>query len=396
MVVVWDRPIGAPADVAELGYVAALHQTTTTTTTSPADEEGREEGRSLVIQTEDIRLFLKSRYGIQVDEKTIQENILSDSSMATTAATEDDEENVKEKDAEEEEVEEDDKDDNRKDTLDLVELTAILLIPWFCKASKIQKGEELPENVQPIGNHKVFSHVCRMICHDVGFRSASRRNDTDRVAIAGDNENCKHIVTPRVSKEVIRSILTAYGEMESAQNDSLISSMVEALKGHEYLDADALATAVTSDLNLYNLNCETRYTNAYQDIMEDHSPNHVSNNPPDDAADNDAINERDDLEEERRATQSPVTTSSDCVEEEQRPKWTKGYTAPAIDSTAGTYRSKGAFLFLCYKTIQFWKQFSYLYAIVWHLVRSSAFGIALGQLPVCVRWYSDYDGMDIA
>lgn len=62
--VVFDRPLGSPADVKELEYVSGLHQT---------DREVRTDGS---IRAEDIQLYLKSRFGIDVEREDVTKTIL--------------------------------------------------------------------------------------------------------------------------------------------------------------------------------------------------------------------------------------------------------------------------------------------------------------------------------
>ena len=64
IMVVFDRPIGAPADVKELEYVSGLHQT---------DKQVRVDGS---ITAQDIQLYLKSRFGLDVELETVTNTIL--------------------------------------------------------------------------------------------------------------------------------------------------------------------------------------------------------------------------------------------------------------------------------------------------------------------------------
>eukprot|EP00977_Amphora_coffeiformis_P018302 scaffold6378_cov176-Amphora_coffeaeformis.AAC.13 len=62
--VVFDRPVGSPADAKELEYVSGLHQT---------DAEVRVDGS---IKAEDIQLYLKSRFGIDIEREDVTNTIL--------------------------------------------------------------------------------------------------------------------------------------------------------------------------------------------------------------------------------------------------------------------------------------------------------------------------------
>mmetsp|Transcript_8848 Transcript_8848/g.16290 ORF Transcript_8848/g.16290 Transcript_8848/m.16290 type:complete len:136 (-) Transcript_8848:192-599(-) len=65
MSVSFDRPVGAPADLSELEYVAALHQS------QPGDLRPEASVKDV-----DIVHFLRSRYGIGVDVRTVRNSVL--------------------------------------------------------------------------------------------------------------------------------------------------------------------------------------------------------------------------------------------------------------------------------------------------------------------------------
>jgi len=92
----FNRPTGAAADAKELEYITALHQT--------SDGEGDDfvDGS---IDAEDIKYYLISRYGIDVSTENIQNLILNDLGGGSDEAA----------------------------VLDICELVAILLIPFFCQ-----------------------------------------------------------------------------------------------------------------------------------------------------------------------------------------------------------------------------------------------------------------------
>ena len=84
----YTKPVGATADLRELEYISALHQT------------GKTLRRDGSIKTDDIAKFLMSRYGIKVTEEEVTETIAKGFGGG----------DVSEEDG---------------DTLDLVEMTAI-------------------------------------------------------------------------------------------------------------------------------------------------------------------------------------------------------------------------------------------------------------------------------
>mmetsp|Transcript_10470 Transcript_10470/g.19711 ORF Transcript_10470/g.19711 Transcript_10470/m.19711 type:complete len:347 (+) Transcript_10470:87-1127(+) len=100
MLMNFERPVGAVADVRELEYISALHQT--------GFLELRKEGS---ISATDVVHFLSSRYGIRVTEHEVRETIFKDFGGG----------GISSKDGE---------------NIDLVEILGMLLIPLLLKASQ--------------------------------------------------------------------------------------------------------------------------------------------------------------------------------------------------------------------------------------------------------------------
>eukprot|EP00977_Amphora_coffeiformis_P018301 scaffold6378_cov176-Amphora_coffeaeformis.AAC.12 len=182
-------------------------------------------------------------------------------------------------------------------------MTAILLIPFLVKAAKLQRGESLPEGVQKPTSH-VLRHVCGMMMHDIYV-------DEDEDGIQDDE--------PELNVALIQQILRAYGEDDLAQDEALCVDMLAQMNGHSKFNADSLAQALTADVQLYNIENETKYSTLYQDIFG--TAGRVENN-----------------------TGKTLESNGDAVEKEEvvreAPTLKHTYTAPAIDSVAATYRSR--------------------------------------------------------
>jgi hypothetical protein len=73
MSLTFQRPIGAAADIKELEYISALHQT-------DHDEENDDNAGWLnaSIEATDVQKFLLSRYGINVTKDDVLQYIFSD------------------------------------------------------------------------------------------------------------------------------------------------------------------------------------------------------------------------------------------------------------------------------------------------------------------------------
>ena len=202
---VFQRPIGASADVMELEYIAALHQTDM--------GELRKDGS---IKAIDIVHFLSSRYGIRVTVKEVQETILRG-----LGGGEDDEE-----------------------CIDLTEVVAILLIPELIKAAGMP-------------DMQIIGEVLGMILKDTVGSTSPRKLD----------------------RKLISDVFTAFGEQDLVCNEDLMDEMILAASAvGEYdveedgagvtFDKYSFARALTSDVQSYDVNCETTLTTHYFDVFK--------------------------------------------------------------------------------------------------------------------------------
>ena len=323
------RPVGAAADIAELEYISALHQTDM--------PHLRMDGS---IKDIDIVRFLSSRYGIKVTEQEVRKTV-----MYGLGGGDDDEV-----------------------CIDLMELVAILLIPTLIKAADAvadqqssgdrgpdddgnegedgvgsanalgsgllvdgfdteegggggtaqsivaEKGTENnldPAQRQPVKPHPdLLRYVLQMILHDVTGSSKPRA----------------------LTRQLIRDIFLSYGESELAEDNELLDSMVMAAGGKAgdepiLLDVNAFAHALTDDVRLYDINNEVRRTTNYFDVFKTHQSSHKIDIQPDlelnlgDTAD---------------ITDNDITNTQRAEMRSVKKKW----TASSIDMAAGTFRSK--------------------------------------------------------
>ena len=261
MVLSFDRPTGAPADVAELEYVSALHQT--------ALPHARANGS---IDANDVRYYLRSRFGVEVTVETVRNQILHGLGGSNKPG----------------------------EVIDLMELTAILLIPYLCKAATIERGEPLPEGMVKPERH-VMKHVSEMIVHDVFLDEKFHSTDE----------------APLLTPDLLRRVLTSYGEADLAADDKLIESMMEQVGGHDRFDAAALLTGCSADVRLYDISAEVRYATTYETVMGE-----TSGGP------------------KKSSDDSNDTVELDQEAESNPPEYKHVYSAPAIDTTADAFWSK--------------------------------------------------------
>ena len=251
-------PCGAVADVNELEYISALHQT--------GKNELREDGS---IQSCDIVAFLMSRHGIKVTGEEIEEKIIGTFGQCTgvdrmqedyrngTLATQsnmDRQFGTLHRD---------------RGCLDLIQILALLLIPLLLKAKEsLAQAQQESNTIRresgtclhsqkgdtrwPDGD--IVDNVLRMMLHDA----------------TGDS------TLQPLTKELVRQILRFYGEVEASNNEQLLDAMLLAatpeatadIEGEPILlDQYSFAHALTHDVQHYNVGFENRLTTNFQDVF---------------------------------------------------------------------------------------------------------------------------------
>ena len=137
---------------------------------------------------------------------------------------------------------------------------------------------------------------------------------------------------PSLNEALIQRILTAYGEEDLANNAEVIKGMLDQMKGHEVLNMDAFAQALTLDVELYSVSHEMNYESVYHTLFRDlHKKPKQLNMDDSQKTETETVHEK----------QEPSPNhGSDTPEPLETDRVTHSFTAPAIDSTAGTYRSK--------------------------------------------------------
>mmetsp|Transcript_3787 Transcript_3787/g.6451 ORF Transcript_3787/g.6451 Transcript_3787/m.6451 type:complete len:895 (-) Transcript_3787:79-2763(-) len=227
------RPCGAAADINELEYISALHQT--------GKDELREDGS---IQACDIVAFLMSRHGIEVTEEEVLDKIIGTFGQRTV--------------------------DSRSD-IDLIQLLALLLIPLLLKAKQsLDQAQQASNTIRRQSGtclHRqkgdsrwpdadIIESVLRMMLHDATGDATLRP----------------------LTKELIRQILRFYGEGEASNNEQLLDEMVLAvtpdsitdIEGEPILlDQHSFAHGLTHDVQHYNIDFENSMTTNFHDVFSD-------------------------------------------------------------------------------------------------------------------------------
>ena len=265
----FDRPIGASADVKELEYISALHQT--------CPNKVRQDGS---IDARDIRLFLKSRYGIIVEEEEVRKTIIFGLGGG----------------------------DSEEEIIDLMEVESILLIPTILKSARLEVDETsplsspIPDGVVP-PEPDLMKKVLKMILEDVTGSQTPKKLDC----------------------QLISKIFQAYGEMELARDTRLHEEMVKAANplGEEnaMLDLQAFANGLVHDIQEYDLKNEIRSTTNFNDCLLVEAGQEISHGR---AMDPSLELTVEDVEEKKKRSTLLLTER----------------TFQAIDSTVGSIRNK--------------------------------------------------------
>jgi len=333
MTIGFDRPIGSAADAAELEYISALMQTKV--------GHLRLDGS---IRSEDIVLFLSSRYGIRVSSEEVRKTIMTGMGGGG---------------------------DRDNACIDLMELVGCLLIPTLIKAAHpcyrtsvggvdaaVIAGRYHGET--EADGRTIIGSTCTTLHFD---HNSDPTNDTNN-DLSRDLE--RHIPSTKADAEIdeepgqqplplqphpdlllyvlkmilhdvtgdsspkplntklIRDIFLSYGEVELANDEVLLQDMLKAATGcadvdgrEILLDIDAFARALTDDVKLYNIQSEVSQTTNYFDVFNTHQSTHKVDAEPDLERNDGSNAERPDVRVVKK----------------------KG-TAAALDMTAGTFRSK--------------------------------------------------------
>lgn len=349
----FTKPKGSTADLREIEYISALHQT---------GEELRKDGS---IDAADIKMFLISRYGIDVTKNEINATIMKGFGGG----------GISEADG---------------DTMDLTELVAMLLIPTLVKtkrgmdernkksntttfggvsgvadeankystqtygAYRVSHGNTVDdfENNRPEGQSATtidFDHISsfqgdRMVDSNESFvvrDDSQAKNGTKKLfefvlkmILADTIHHTSSSSPPPITVDLLRSIFLFYGERDVAADTDLLESMVQlANNAGDTLDDRVFAYCCTSDVQLYDSDWEQRMTSTYVDVFETHKSTKKREGK---------FRRKPIGDEEVNLPQSSGEEETEAVNEVL-----KKYTFPSIDYAVDTFRSKvGVLLFV--------------------------------------------------
>lgn len=159
--------------------------------------------------------------------------------------------------------------------VDIVQLTALLLIPTFADGAKAFR----------VTCTATENNVNEPVCGD----SASEYTPPSELFVNGRRMLIKSVFIEqgqewpfRMCAELVESILLEAGELERAQDVQLIEAMVEAARSTSgCFDEEALVNALTSDLKEWETGNENRMTSMLYDVFQQDDPRLLVNSEQD-------------------------------------------------------------------------------------------------------------------
>jgi hypothetical protein len=294
----FDQPVGAPADLKELEYISALLQT---------GKVLRSDGS---LTAEDVAHYLLSRHGIRVTPECINNTIFQVFGVDEEAEGE---------------------------LLDLVELTAILVIPILLIMRKeivITEDESTTtlkttqQQQQQQQQQQLLLKDPKGILRDV----LSMMFKDSRIPLSPGED------APRLTDDLIEEILRSYGMHFLADdcgfmNQMLLATQGQTSGGNRNLDEVAFIQALTSDVKMF------------KNESFDMDGILLSNNLSSKLVSKELAKSKDlaKNEEDEKSSLTEDEETGKCIT--PNIPWQKVFTAPPIDFTTDSYRS--IFFVLC-------------------------------------------------
>lgn len=229
----FERPVGAAADVKELQFVCALHQT--------ADDENWMDGS---IEPRDVVYFLRSRYGIYTDKNEVKNVIFKGLAGG----------------------------DGDDDCLDIMEMVAVLIIPLLLTVS--DKTTLREKTVGDFPSRRAYDEYVRIQEKHKALNPPDRIiGDVHRNILIDSecvDETTGEVLPPKITPALIRKIFGVYDEVELIANDELVNEMVALASGGDpdaVLNEEAFARALTDDVKLYDPNNESKISTRFYDVF---------------------------------------------------------------------------------------------------------------------------------
>eukprot|EP00804_Cyclotella_cryptica_P012970 CCRYP_002307-RC/>CCRYP_002307-RC protein AED:0.22 eAED:0.22 QI:0/0.87/0.82/1/0.81/0.82/17/751/915 len=225
------KPKGSTADLREIEYISALHQT------GPAL---RKDGS---IRANDISLFLMSRYGIVASPEEVSNSISKGFGGG----------GISESDG---------------DTMDLTEVVAMLMIPSLVSAQQRRKNKQSAPDDDCHDNGHVADRGSNIV-DDFDINSGRSSDTQDADELIRVHKTVTTTGPPRkTTTEDDRNLFQYVLQMILADAIHTTSDSQPPPLKERILNADVFAYCCTSDVDLYNVEWEDKLTSTYVDVFE--------------------------------------------------------------------------------------------------------------------------------
>mmetsp|Transcript_4762 Transcript_4762/g.11274 ORF Transcript_4762/g.11274 Transcript_4762/m.11274 type:complete len:311 (-) Transcript_4762:4023-4955(-) len=179
---------------------------------------------------EDVRVYIMSQFGIEVSNEQVREYIFKGLAGG----------------------------DGEDEAIDILEIVAILMIPMLVKVSDSVLGNRKRASTLTTDQERLLppSTIIADVLQDILSDTTDGASSTSK--------------PPRLTPHLLRQIFVQYDELELVKDDTLIDDMIAVACGNKYgasLDVEAFARALSTDVNLYNPENETRYTEILTDVF---------------------------------------------------------------------------------------------------------------------------------
>jgi len=234
----FELPVGSHADMKELEYLSALHQSA---------EEFRDNG---TIEAEDVSLLLMSRLGVQVEDlEVVEKEILVDLAGEPNKEA--------------------------RKFMDIRQLASMLLIPHLAKLQANASDEVTGSSTSGIkddglehNNH--IERVFQALCADLPRSSSTQ----------------KIVLTPELVRQLLQMYSLDGNGNQVEVSETLVNDMLQAAGGEGVeFNQETFRRALTHDLSGYNTTWETSLSTGYDDILSANH-RHATTNKTDDQVPN--------------------------------------------------------------------------------------------------------------
>jgi hypothetical protein len=160
---------------------------------------------------------------------------------------------------------------NENECIDICEIVAMLLIPFLVKSRKGDLTREMIEKSSirhAFSNKEFYEEYIKNVeaCNSLVSKGAVTKHVLNIILA----DSIGSTEPQPVTKELITTIFSRYGEPGLVENEELIEEMINDVSGGNpgaLLDAESFTRALTNDIMLYNVHHENQAGSFYEDVF---------------------------------------------------------------------------------------------------------------------------------